>query len=229
MRTLYHFALHPASRQARIALAEKKLKVTESPVNPWQLDKGDWKEFEKVTPEGVPPTLIDVIPSGKVVITGARAICEYANDGSTRHPLLAEDIVERAEARRLADWMDQKFTQEVDALILHEKVEKSVAGLGSADTAVLREGRAALAQHLGYFCWLLDQRDWLAGRYFSLADIAVAAHISCLDFLGEINWRDWPTLKDWYQKVKSRPSMRPLLNDRVPGFRAPRHYTDLDF
>jgi len=229
MRTLYHFALHPASRQARIALAEKKLKVSETPINPWQLDKTDWKKFEEMTPEGMPPTLIDVIPSGNIVITGARAICEYANDGSTRQPLLATDISERAEARRIADWFDHKFAREVDAIILHEKVEKSVAGLGAADTALMRVGREALAQHLGYICWLLEQRDWLAGRNFSLADIAAAAHISCLDFLGEITWRDWPTLKEWYQKIKCRPSMRPLLNDRVPGFRAPRHYTDLDF
>lgn len=229
MRTLYHFALHPASRQARIALGEKKLKVTESPVNPWQLDQGDWKKFEEITPEGVPPTLVDIVPGGSVVITGARAICEYANDGSTRHPLLAEEITERAEARRIADWFDHKFAQEVDAFILHEKVEKSVSGLGPADPAVLREGREALTHHLGYLCWLLEQRDWLAGRYFSLADVAAAAHVSCLDFLGEINWREWPTLKEWYQKVKSRPSMQTLLKDRVPGFRAPRHYTDLDF
>jgi glutathione S-transferase len=229
MRTLYHFALHPASRQARIALGEKKLKISESPINPWQVDKGDWATFVDLTPEGVPPTLVDMTPKGQVVITGARAICEYANDGSTRHPLLADDITERAEARRIADWFDHKFAQEVDTLILHEKVEKSLASGGTPDPAVLREGREVLAQHLGYLCWMLERRDWLAGRYFSLGDVAAAAHISCLDFLGEISWRDWPTLKDWYQKVKSRPSMRPILNDRLAGFRAPRHYTDLDF
>ena len=83
--------------------------------------------------------------------------------------------------------------------------------------------------HLSYFSWLLEQRDWLAGNSFSLADIAGAANISCLDFLGEIKWRDWPDLKRWYQTVKSRPSVQPLLQDRMAGLRAPRHYADLDF
>lgn len=229
MRTLYHFPLHPASRQARIALAEKKLKFIEKPITPWKTDHEDWIKFEDITPEGMPPTLTDVAPGGQVVITGARAICEYAQEGSSRHPLLAEDIKERAEARRIADWFDHKFSQEVDAIILHEKVEKSLGGLGTPEPAALRAGRESLAHHLGYLCWMLEQRDWLAGRYFSLGDIAAAAHISCLDFLDEITWRDWPTLTEWYQKIKSRPSMQALLNDRLPGFRPPRHYTNLDF
>jgi len=60
MRTLYHFPLHPASRQARIALAEKKLKFIEKPITPWKTDHEDWIKFEDITPEGMPPTLTDV-------------------------------------------------------------------------------------------------------------------------------------------------------------------------
>lgn len=225
MRTLYHFPLHPASRQARIALAEKKLKVKEEIINPWD----PAEEFVLLSAEAVPPVLVDIVPSGSITIAGARAITEYANDGSTRHPILSADNYERAEARRIADWFNTRFSEEVDSYILAEKVEKSVAGGASADPAILREGREHLNFHLGYLTWLLEQRDWLAGRHYSLGDIAAAAHISCLDFLGEVKWRDWPELKDWYQKIKSRPSMRPILNDRLPGFRAARHYTNLDF
>ena len=62
-----------------------------------------------------------------------------------------------------------------------------------------------------------------------VGDIAAAAHFSCLDFLDEMPWRDYPAIKDWYQKIKSRPTFRPLLGDRQPGLRPPRHYADLDF
>jgi len=230
MRTLYHFPLHPPSRQARIALGEKKLKVKEVIVDPWQPDP----DFVALTAEGAPPVLIDLTTHGTLTISGARAITEYANDGSKRHPLLSEHPDERAEARRLCAWFDTRFAEEVDAYILAEKVERSVLAqtshaIGPSDVDVLREGRAHLVEHLEYFTGLLEQRDWLAGRRFSLGDVAAAAHLSCLDFLGEISWRDYPVLKDWYQKVKSRPSMRPVLADRVAGLRAPRHYTDLDF
>lgn len=225
MRTLYHFSLDPASRQARIALAEKKLKVKLVPVNPWVPDQA----FLDITAEAIPPTFIDVIPRQKIHISGARAICEYVNDGSPRHPLLSDNRVERAEARRIADWFDKKFTAEVNAYILFEKIEKSLTGCGAADPAILREGREHLQFHLKYLTWLLEQRDWLAGTSFSLADVAGAAHISCLDFLGEILWQDWPALTAWYQITKSRPSVQSLLGDNVAGLRPARHYKNLDF
>lgn len=144
MRTLYHFPLDPGSRQARIALAEKKLKVRLVQVDPWNLSE----EFLDITPEAMPPTLMDVIPGQKIYISGSRAICEYANDGSPRLPLMPEDKVEKAEARRIADWFDKKFTAEVNAYILSEKIEKSLTGSGPADPQILREGRAHLKFHL---------------------------------------------------------------------------------
>ncbi len=230
MRTLYHFPLHPPSRMARIALAEKKLKVRETVVNPWVPEP----EFSELTAEGMPPVLIDLTQHGTLTISGVRAITEYANDGSKRNPLLSEDAYERAEARRLCAWFDERFTAEVDAYILAEKVERAVLSqtqynAGPADPEVLREGRLHLAEHLIYMTSLLETRDWLAGRRYSLGDISAAAHISCLDFLGEISWRTYPALKEWYQKIKSRPAFRSILGDRQPGLRAPRHYTDLDF
>ena len=171
---------------------------------------------------------------GTFTISGARAITEYANEGSKRNPLLSEDAFERAEARRICAWFDERFTAEVDAYILAEKIERAVLSqsqynVGPADPEILREGRAHLADHLIYMTTLLEKRDWLAGRQYSLGDIAAAAHLSCLDFLDEILWREYPLLKTWYQKIKSRPAFRSILGDRQPGLRAPRHYTDLDF
>ena len=215
---------------ARIALAEKKLKVRELVVNPWQLEP----EFTALTVEAMPPVLIDLTQHGTLTISGVRAITEYANDGSKRNPLLSEDAFERAEARRICEWFNERFTEEVDAYILSEKVERAVLSqtqydIGPADPKVLRERRIYLAEHLTYLTSLLEKRDWLAGRRYSLGDIAAAAHMSCLDFLGEIHWRDYPILKTWYQKIKSRPAFRSLLGDRQAGLRTPGHYTDLDF
>jgi len=226
MRTLYHWPLDPASRQARIALTEAKVKFTLKPINPWAPEDG----FLTTVPEAMPPALVEQTPSGgTAVISGARAICEYAHDGAARVQLLPAEPLERAEARRLCDWFDNKFAVEVESYILHEKVEKAMTRAGRPETAVLREGREALGYHLDYIEDLIAQRDWLVGRRMSLADIAGGAHISCLDFLGEIKWRERRTLKGWYQRFKSRPSVQPLLKDRIPGIYAPGWYDDLDF
>ncbi len=225
MRTLYHWPLDPQSRQARVALAEKKLKFKLVSVNPWAPDAA----FLKICTEGTPPALIDILPGGKVLITGARAICEYAHEGSPRFPLLSEDIAERAEARRLCQWFDVKFAEEVNAYLMHERVEKGLTGGGAPHPPTLRTGRDHLAFHLDYLSWLLENRVWLAGHDFSLADIAAGANISCLDFLGEIPWRKYDLLKTWYQKLKSRPSFQTLLSDRIAGLVASPHYSNLDF
>jgi glutathione S-transferase len=53
--------------------------------------------------------------------------------------------------------------------------------------------------------------------------------LSTLDFLGEIDWSISPSAKDWYARIKSRPSFRGVLNDRVSAMTPPEHYADLDF
>ena len=76
--------------------------------------------------------------------------------------------------------------------------------------------------------WLSAGNGW-AGDELSLADIAAAAHLSTLDYIGDVPWKDHESAKDWYARIKSRPSFRPLLGDRIPSAPPPSHYVDLDF
>ena len=224
MRVLSHYPLHPGCRAVRLCFAEKKLKLREEVIDPWS----PTEDFLALTVEGLPPVLTDLTPTGPVVLAGTQAICEYADEASTRNALLPGERHQRAEVRRLCTWMNERFDSEVNALLLSETLESTRMG-GDADERARKRGRAHLTAHLEYLDWLLSGREGLAGPDFTLADIAAAAHLSCLDYLGEVPWREWPTLAAWYARIKSRPSFRPLLADRVPGLRAPRHYTDLDF
>ena len=63
----------------------------------------------------------------------------------------------------------------------------------------------------------------------TLADIAAAAHISCIDYISDFDWNRHASIKDWYAILKSRPAFRSILSDHIPGFPPPPHYTDLDF
>jgi glutathione S-transferase len=82
---------------------------------------------------------------------------------------------------------------------------------------------------LSYIGYLADQRRWLAGDELSFADIAAAAHLSTLDYLGDVSWDEHATAKAWYARMKSRPSFRPVLADRLPGVPPPAAYANLDF
>ena len=97
------------------------------------------------------------------------------------------------------------------------------------EPGVLRVAKANLTEHLLYFNWLFATRQWIAGEAMTLADFALAAHLSTLDYTGDVAWDASLETRQWYARIKSRPAFRTLLNDRVAGLPAASGYADLDF
>ena len=225
MRVLHFWPLDPFSRQVRVALDEKSLKHQLQLETPWE--QAD--HLQSLNPAGTTPVLVDESGGGRRVIIETRAILEYLEETSPSPCLLPGGPADRAEARRLMDWFDRKFDGEVNAYLLHEKLEKRVQGLGSPDPAAIRQGREHLRWHLDHMAWLLESRDGLAGPRYTLADIAAAAHLSCVDYLGDVPWDEFEPVKQWYLRVKCRPAFRGLLTDKLPGTQPSEHYADLDF
>jgi glutathione S-transferase len=226
-RTLHHFPLDPASRQVRLALGEKRLAFADAPTRYWERPK----ELTKLNPSGMVPVLVETPDDGgrPLVLCETRAILDHLEEAYPEVPLLAGDPAERAEARRLLTWFDRKFEFEASGYLLHEKIEKRLLGLGAPELANLRQGKEGLKTHLFMLDDLLQGREWLAGKRLSFADFAAAAHMSVIDYFGDMPWREFPAVKTWYMKLKSRPAFRPLLSDRWPGLHPAGHYDDLDF
>jgi glutathione S-transferase len=221
MRALYHQALHAGCRKIRLQLAEKRLDFELKTEAPWQRRES----FLRLNPAGEVPVLVE----RDAVIAEAPVISEYLEEAYPETDLLGESPFDRAETRRLAWWFDWKFYQEVTANLVDEKIFKRQMRRGQPDSQAIRCGHANVRYHLDYIAWLCDRRTWLAGRDFSLADIAAAAQLSAVDYLGDVPWEQVPGAKDWYARVKSRPSMRGVLTDSLPGFPPPAHYSDPDF
>ena len=224
-RTLHHFPLDPASRQVRLAMGEKRLPFIEVQERYWERRES----LVALNPSGLTPVLVETAPGKRVVICESRAVLEHLEEAAPEPDLLGRDPAERAETRRLLQWFDRKFDFEVNSLLLHEKMEKRLLGLGAPDLANLRAGREALRRHMTYIEQLLQNRDWLNGARLSLADFAAAANLSVIDYFGDVPWADFTAARTWYMKIKSRPCFRPLLADRWPGLAPVAHYDDLDF
>ena len=222
---LYHFAFDPGSRAVRLALGEAKVPFTETHVRPWE----DGCPVASLNPSGMPPVLQIAEAGRSLTLCEPAAILGWLEDRSREPVLMPADPVDRAETRRLVGWFDRRFTDEVNAVLLHERMEKPLLRLGSPEARALRAGRESLRSHLAMMEGLLTTRDALAGRRIGQADIVAAAHLSVLDYFGEVSWASYPGLKTWYMKLKSRPSFRPLLADRFPGVQASAWYADLDF
>ncbi len=222
MNTLYHLPFSANSRIVRIALSEKKIdtKLIVEPI--WERRDS----FLALNPEGQVPVLLT---NENISLSGAFVIIEWLEDMSSENSLIGNDINFRAEARRIMLWFNNKFSLEVESSIVYEKIMKVFMGKGNPDSNILRVGRKNLITHMQYIDWLSKNRDWLAGNSYSIADISASANLSILDYLGEIQWKDYSYAKEWYARVKSRPSFRSLLLDKIPGLLPPKYYSDLDF
>jgi glutathione S-transferase len=131
--------------------------------------------------------------------------------------------------RKVSIWFNEKFYLECTKYFLHEKLVKPLNSGEQPNTNVLSLARYNLGIHLEYLTHLLEYTSYLAGDKFSIADISAAMQISSLDFLGEIQWSKIPRIKDWYSIIKSKPSFRKFLKERIVGIQTPSHYSILDF
>lgn len=222
MRTLYHLWLHPASRKVRIALAEKGLEFELKIEKIWERRT----EFLAINPAGDVPVLIE---PDNTILTDSQVISEYLNEVYDKIDLIGRDPLQRAETRRLVSWFDQKFNAEVTENLVGEKMTKRFLKMGEPHGPSIRAGHANIHYHLDYIGFLTERRRWLAGDDFSLADITAASHLSAIDYIGDVPWNEHRAAKDWYARIKSRPSFKSLLEDIIPGFSPPSHYQDLDF
>lgn len=230
MLTLYHHPMSSGSRFARLILGEYGIQFEMVEEWPWLRRR----EFIALNPAGTVPVLID---DGDHPIVGMTVIAEYIDETrgalKRQHRLMPEDSLDRAEVRRLVDWFLVKFENEVTRHLARERAFKlqmhASAGGGSPDSTAMRAARANIREHLKYIDWLAATRNWLAGAGLSYADLAAAAGISILDYLGEIPWAEHKPAREWYARIKSRPSFRPLLGDRIRGLPPSAHYSDLDF
>jgi len=222
MRTLHHLWLSPFCRKVRLVLQEKRLEFQMKTEAVWERDEA----FLALNPVGEVPVLVE---ADGTALSGSDAICEFLDEVHKDPPLISRQAYQRAEARRLVYWFDHKFNTEVTRNLVDEKIMKRFLGLGEPDSRTIRAGHANIHHHLEYVCFLADRRKWLAGDDLSLADLTAAAHLSCVDYLGDVPWEEHPAAKDWYARVKSRPSFRALLEDHIPGAAPAKHYADLDF
>jgi glutathione S-transferase len=206
--------MSPASRLTRLALGEKRISC------------------ELVAAEDPLAHLPVFLDADGTRATGLWAILDHLESVEPDRPLFPEDAAERAESLRLVDWTMTHFHELVTKRIVFEKAAQAQTGSLARrppNMELVRAGREALKSALAGLAPIADRRGFLAGRDLSLADLAMAAPLSALDYYGEIPWADHVALTEWYSRIKSRPCFRPLLSDRVPGQPPVPHYAELDF
>ena len=214
MRRLIHLMLSPSCRLARLLVAEKRVACdsvqAEDARNPM-------------------PVLVDMDGTRA---EGLWAIVDHLESHYPDLPLAPADDAERRASLRWLDWAMGPFHEQVTQRIVYEKAGQRFTGAPgkrAPDMNIIRQGREELKLALSAIGRAAESNGNLAGRAPSLGDLAVAAHLSALDYFGEVPWSEFPAAAEWYVRLKSRPSFRSLLADRVPGQPPVSHYAELDF
>lgn len=214
MRRLTHLVLSPPSRFARLLIGEKRLACDPAAAEDPLAHLPVFVELDGTRYEGL------------------WAIVDQLEGAYPEHAMTPADDTARSETLRLLDWAMGQFHDSVTRKIVFEKGAQRFTGASARsapDMNVIRSGRDALKVALRSLGDLAEQRGYLAGRECTLADLAVSAHLSALDYFGEVAWAEHPQAAEWYMRMKSRPSFRSLLADKVPGQPPVAHYAELDF
>jgi glutathione S-transferase len=222
MLEVYHHPLCPYSRKLRIVLNEKKISYELIIEKYWERRP----EFLALNPAGDTPV---IIKSDNITLAGNSSIFEYFEEIGTDKSLLGESPLERAKVRNYCDWFDNKFYYEVTKYLISEKFIKVLNQLGEPNSNAIRAAMKNIGYHLDYLGHILGENDYLGGEKITMADISAAAQLSVLDFIGDVPWERNRKVKHWYSLIKSRPSFRPLLLDKVPNVYPPSHYSNPDF
>lgn len=244
MITLYHHGSSVCAAKVRIALAEKSLPWEGVYIDILRGDQFD-PAYTKLNPKAVVPTLVH---DGKVIIEST-VICEYLDEAFPEPPLKPADPAHRAAMRLWTKAVDEylhpacaeltfaschrHIIGRLPAEKLAEFLESTPRISVTADwharkKVIVRQGMAApgiertFRLYDGYLQKMedtLQDRRWLAGETFSLADIAMAPYVNRLDMLGMAEmWAGRrPFLTEWFERMKSRPSFRPALLDMCPS------------
>ncbi len=220
MYILYHYFLCPSSRFIRLCLEEKKIKFRLQIENYWKPQTN----FLLMNPGAFFPVLLN---EENNYIVGSNVIIEFLEETKYSQSFLNEK--NRYEIRRIVNWFELIFKRDVVDPLLHEKIFKRFEEKKNPNSINIRRALENLKFNLSYFEHLISENDYIAGDKISYADFFFASSLSVLDYMDELNFRHFNKVKDLYFKIKSRPSFKNILKDRIVGVSPNKSYMEFDY
>jgi len=229
MLYLYHGNTSVCAVKVRIALEEKALAWSGETLDLFGRCDQHSPAFRSINPKG----LIPVLKHDGRFLTESSIIIEYLDEAFEGPALMPEDPYGRARVRGWLKKVDEqlhtactyasfaiafrdgllKLAPEQLEAFLSQKVDTEKSGL---QRAAIELGIAAphVVRSLQYYDTLLGEMEaaltmhpWLAGKGYSLADVAVTPYVNRAAALGLARlWARRPHVEDWFERVRERPS-----------------------
>ena len=198
----------------------------------------------RLNPKAVVPTLIH---DGEPIVEST-VICEYVDEVFPDPPLKPADARARAKMRLWTKAVDEVLHPMCAEITFASSHRHTIARLGPEGLAkflastppmsvtpewherkkvIVTQGfnapkiERAFQLYDGFLAKMedaLEDKPWLAGKAFSLADIAMTPYVTRLDMLSmsEMWTLKRPRVTGWLARIKARPTYKPALRDWCP-------------
>ena len=200
MIKLYDFKSSPNCQRVKIVLAEKNLPYDIAPID-LRAHEQKTPEYLKLNPYGKVPVLTD----DATVLYESLIINEYLDEKYPNPPLMPKDPAKRAKARILIDYGMGHFDAPYQRLrmeLMKDAKEQNQQVIATAK-AELKKLLQRLEDEIG-------EQQFLLGD-FSLVDADLLPRFTRLEGFGVLPDPSLPRLEKYLERVKARPSVRPIL------------------
>ncbi|KAM1010624.1 hypothetical protein ACFX2C_046079 [Malus domestica] len=201
-------------KRVLVCLVEKEIEFETSPID---LFKGEHKtpEFLKLQPFGQVPVMQD----GDYTLYESRAIIRYYAEkySSQGTDLLGKTIEERGLVEQWLEVEARNYHPPLDNLVINI-LFASALGFPS-DSKIIQESEEKLGKVLDIYEDRLSKSMYLAGDFFSLADLSHLpfTHYSANSMGKEYMIRDRKHVSAWWDDISSsRPSWKKVLQFGAP-------------
>jgi glutathione S-transferase len=227
MFELYHNTISTCSQKVRLCFAEKNLEFVDRHIE-FRGGGHLTPEYLKLNPNGVVPTLVH---NGNAIVDSS-VIMEYLDEVSPENSLTPADAVERARMRAWMRYIEEvptvavrfpsfnqvflkyygqmpkdEFARQVEKRPLRKHFYQKMGqgGFSPKDISDSLERMTQAAQRIDKA--VATGGPWILGKQLTLADFCVAPSMDRMDDLGHASlWKDMPAFKDWFERLRSRPS-----------------------
>lgn len=206
---LFYHPLSSFCHKVLIALYENVTPFTGRLLS--QQDPSTWEEFAALWPTTKMPLLRDlaldrIVPETSIIVEYLQSFYPGPVSLIPGNPMLACQV-------RLWDRMFD--------LYLHLPMQKIVGdtfrAAGTSDDAGVAEARAQLRRFYDIVQSALEQREWIVGDSFSMADCAAAPALFYADTIEPIG-AGAPATTAYLNRLMARPSYARVLEEAEPSF-----------
>lgn len=230
MLTLYHYDRSTAAQRVRLAIEEKGIPWNSVIVDTARGDVENLPEdYHRLNPKGLVPVIIhegSAIPESLVIL-------EYLEDAFDGTALRPESPADRARMRLWTRKIDESvhvasrvvgvcivnrhiYREKGDAKIqqyygkMKDQVRKKndLVNIESGlDSPLLPDAVRTFRSLFEEMDGWLAEHEWLAGRSYSLADVALVVYVRRLEsFMMAPLWAKLTNLERWYRRIEVRPA-----------------------